>query len=96
MDSRPFTIPRERLAALADDGRFDEHAAHSPSTHLARYGIAAQDDDGVVTASVRIHGQMIEAIVQDAAFLRGSVGQQHARKMSAAVARARAARRTLL
>jgi len=89
-------MPRERLAALADDGTYTEHDARAPSPHLARYGIAAQDDDGVVAASLCIHGRAVEVVAQDARFLGGSVGERHAQKISAAISRARASRRPLL
>ena len=96
MDSRPFITPRERLAALADGGAFTEHDADSPSPHLARHRIVAQDDDGVVAATLAIGGRRFEALAQDARFLRGSVGARHAQKMAAAIARARAGSHPLL
>src|SRR5665213_3248124 len=89
-------MPRERLAALADDGTYTEHDARAPSPHLARYGIAAQDDDGVVAASLCIHGRAVEVVAQDARFLGGSVGERHAQKIGAAIARACASRCPLL
>jgi malonate decarboxylase beta subunit len=82
--------PRARLAALADRGSLVEHDALSPSPHLARFGIAAQADDGVVTASLAIDDVAFEAIAQDAGFLGGSVGARHGAKIAAAIGRARA------
>jgi biotin-independent malonate decarboxylase beta subunit len=96
LDPATFITPRERLHALADDGRFVEHDALAPSPHLMRYGIVPQDDDGAVVATLRVGGNLFEAVAQDARFLRGSVGQRHAQKIAAAIARARAARRPLL
>lgn len=88
--------PRERLAVLADAGSIVEHDAFAPSPHIARYGIAPQDDDGVVTASASIAGQTFEIAAQDARFLRGSVGERHGQKLAAAITRARDAQRPLL
>ncbi|HEV8501885.1 MAG TPA: carboxyl transferase domain-containing protein [Casimicrobiaceae bacterium] len=96
MDTPRTIAPRERLAALADDARFAEHDAVAPSPHLARFGIAAQDDDGVVAATLAIDGRVFEVIAQDARFLRGSAGERHAAKIAAAVGRARAQGRPLL
>ncbi len=96
MDSQHLIAPRERIAALADDGRVVEHDAFAPSPHLARHAIAAQDDDGVVCATVRIGGTQVEVAAQDPRFLRGSVGERHGGKIVAAITRARAARCPLL
>lgn len=96
VDSRHLITPRERICALADDGRLVEHDAFSPSPHLARHGIAAQDDDGIVCATVRVGGVQVEVAAQDPGFLRGSVGERHGGKIIAAIARARAARCPLL
>ena len=49
--------PTARLAAIADGGTAACLDTLRPSLHLARYGIAAQDDDGVVTARLRIDGR---------------------------------------
>jgi biotin-independent malonate decarboxylase beta subunit len=93
----PRTIaPRERLAALADDARFLEHDGVAPSPHLARFGIAAQDDDGVVAATLAVDGRAFEVVAQDARFLGGSAGERHAAKIAAAIERAHAARRPFL
>ncbi len=91
-----FRTPRERLAGLADDGRYLEHEVDTPSPYLARLGIEPQADDGVVAATLTIGGTVFEAVAQDARFLRGSVGARHGGKIAAAIARARAAGRPLL
>jgi malonate decarboxylase beta subunit len=90
------TTPRGRLAALADDGRFVEHERHAPSANLARFGIDAQDDDGIVAATLTIGGRAFEAVAQDPRFLGGSVGERHGMKLAAAIARAVDARRPFL
>ncbi|HET7095899.1 MAG TPA: biotin-independent malonate decarboxylase subunit gamma [Casimicrobiaceae bacterium] len=73
--------PRERIATLADansvrpvDAALE---AVRPSPHLARWGIAAQDDDGVVVARVTMQGEPVLVAAQDERFLRGSVGANH-------------------
>jgi malonate decarboxylase beta subunit len=90
------TTPHAWLRALADDSAFDEHDAHVPSPHLARFGIAPRGDDGIVAATVSIGGRVFEAVAQDAQFLRGSVGERHGAKLATAIARARSSRRPLL
>jgi malonate decarboxylase beta subunit len=74
--------PRERIAAIADpgsaqavDASFD---APRPSPHLARWGIAAQDDDGVVVARGTVEGAPVLVAAQDDRFLGGSAGANHA------------------
>lgn len=81
--------PLERIAALADPGsaRFLPPAGSSP--HLARYGIAAHDDDGVVTARVRVQGAPMLVAAQDERYLAGSVGERHGRALHAMVDDAR-------
>ena len=77
---RPLA-PRERIAALADtnsvrpvDAALE---AARPSPHLARWDIAAQDDDGVVVARATMRGAPVLIAAQDERFLRGSVGANH-------------------
>jgi len=74
--------PRERIAAIADGGSLAPVnaalEAPRPSPHLARWGIAAQDDDGVVVARAKIHGEPVLIAAQDERFLRGSAGANHA------------------
>ena len=96
MDATPTTTPRERLAALADDGHFVEHERYARSVNLARFGIDAQDDDGIVAATLAIGGRAFEAVAQDSRFLGGSVGERHGMKLAAAIARAVDARRPFL
>jgi malonate decarboxylase beta subunit len=73
--------PRERMAAVADpgsvqpvDASFD---APRPSPHLARWRIAARDDDGIVVARATICGANVLMAAQDERFLGGSVGANH-------------------
>jgi malonate decarboxylase beta subunit len=73
--------PCARLAALADGDVVEWLDAPRPSPHLARFGITAQDDDGVVTARLRIRGRTWLAAAQDERFLRGSVGAAHGKAL---------------
>lgn len=92
---RPLS-PSERLAAIADpgsvqpvDASFD---APRPSPHLARWGIAAQDDDGVVIARAAIGGAAVMVAAQDERFLGGSAGANHGDALRRLFVRARAER----
>src|SRR4249919_2616732 len=74
--------PGGRIAALADpgsvspvDASFDAPRA---SPHLARWGIATQDDDGVVVARATIARARVLIAAQDNRFLGGSAGAAHA------------------
>ena len=83
---------RERVERLADDGRVDWLDAARASPHLARFGIAAQDDDGIVTARLRLRGASWLVAAQDERFLGGSVGAAHGDALCALLRRARGER----
>jgi len=74
--------PHERIAAVADrDSMAPVDAVLErprPSPHLARWGIAAQEDDGVAVARATIRGEPVLIAAQDERFLRGSAGANHA------------------
>ena len=74
--------PALRIAALADGGSVAAVNAAldapRPSPHLARWGIAPQDDDGVVVARATIGGAPVLIAAQDERFLGGSAGANHA------------------
>jgi malonate decarboxylase beta subunit len=74
--------PGERIAAIADPGSVAPVdaalSAPRPSPHLARWGIAAHDDDGVVVARATIGGAAVLVAAQDERFLGGSAGANHA------------------
>ncbi len=59
------------------------------SPHLARFGIAAHEDDGLVIARARVHGVPILVAAQDERYLAGSVGERHGAALQAMVATAR-------
>ena len=84
--------PRARIAALDDAGAPRWFEAWRPSPHLADRGLEAQDDDAVVTASVRIGGESWLVAAQDERFLGGSVGAEHAKALRALFVRARSER----
>ena len=71
------STPQERIAALADEGSVQFFPPAGASPHLARYGIPAHDDDGVVVARVRIGGDPAIVAAQDERYLGGSVGERH-------------------
>jgi len=77
----PLT-PAQRIAAIADPGSVAAVdailSAPRPSPHLARWGITAQDDDGVVVARAAIAGGAALIAAQDERFLGGSAGANHA------------------
>lgn len=73
--------PRERIAAIGDPGTVvpvdASFESPRPSPHLARWGIAAQDDDGVTVARAALRGAPVMVAAQDERFLRGSAGAAH-------------------
>ncbi len=92
---RPLS-PRERIAAVADPGSVQSvdasFEAPRPSPHLARWGIAAQDDDGVVVARATLDGAKVLLAAQDERFLGGSAGANHGDTLRRLFVRARAER----
>ncbi len=84
--------PRERIAAIADPGSVApldgglSAPRHSP--HLARWGIAAQEDDGVAIAGATVRGARVFVAAQDEHFLGGSAGALHGQALRALFLRA--------
>ena len=85
--------PAARLAALADPGTLVLDPPVGASRDLARFGIAARDDDGVTTGAAAIDGRAVLVAAQDERFLRGAVGAMHGRALAALAARALVERR---
>lgn len=81
--------PAARIAALADPGSAHFLPPAGASPHLARFGIAPHDDDGIVMARVRVHGAPVIVAAQDEHYLAGSVGERHGKALQAMVATAR-------
>ncbi|MEO8676358.1 MAG: biotin-independent malonate decarboxylase subunit gamma [Casimicrobiaceae bacterium] len=85
--------PCERIAAIADPGGGasvdDALSAPRPSPHLARWGIAAQDDDGIALARATMFGAPVMIAAQDERFLGGSTGANHADALRGLFERAR-------
>ena len=85
--------PRERIAAVGDPGTAApvdaSFEAPRPSPHLARWGIAAQDDDGVAVARAAVRGAPVMIAAQDERFLRGSAGAAHGETLRRLFDRAR-------
>jgi len=90
--------PAERIDALADPGTvasIDEAlAAPRRSSLLTRWGIAAQEDDGVVLARANVFGAPVLFAAQDERFLGGSAGANHGDALRALFERARDLRPT--
>lgn len=88
--------PAARIAALADTGSIDApptgFAASRRSPHLARWGIAAQDDDGIVVARATIGHASVFVAAQDERYLGGTIGANHAAALRALCERARSER----
>ena len=80
--------PLERIDALADAGSVHVFPPAGASPHLARYGIAAHDDDGIVIARVLVHGARMLVAAQDERYLAGTVGERHGRALQAMLAAA--------
>jgi len=85
---RPLS-PAGRIAAIADAGRVAPLDTARASPWLARFGIAPQADDGVVTARIAIGGAPWLVAAQDERFLGGSVGAAHGAALRALFERAR-------
>ncbi|HET7262383.1 MAG TPA: biotin-independent malonate decarboxylase subunit gamma [Casimicrobiaceae bacterium] len=81
---------RERIRSFADPGSVELLPAAGASPHLARFGIAARDDDGIVGARVHVAGLPMLVAAQDASFLGGSVGARHAQALQSLFGLARA------
>ena len=74
------TVAHKRILALLDEGSFVETGA----LVCARYGEAADGrGDGVVSGYGTIDGALVFVYAQDPSFEGGSVGEMHARKISA-------------
>ncbi|HEY3178104.1 MAG TPA: biotin-independent malonate decarboxylase subunit gamma [Casimicrobiaceae bacterium] len=90
---RPLPPPA-RIAALADAGRMTSLDSPRSSRYLDRFGLAAQDDDGVTTARMDVAGATVLVAAQDEGFLRGSVGANHGEALRELFARAERERPT--
>jgi malonate decarboxylase beta subunit len=81
--------PAARIAALGDPGSVEYFPPAGASPHLARFGIVAQEDDGIVIARARVHGAPVFIGAQDERYLAGSVGERHGAALLTMVAAAR-------
>ena len=84
--------PAERFVARADADSVAGLAPAGASTHLARFGIAAREDDGIVVARARLAGAPVFVVAQDETYLAGSVGERHGAALRATFEAARAER----
>ena len=71
-------IPLARLAALADAADLDLLPPAGASPHVVRWDILPAIDDGLVCARLRVDALRVMAMAQDARFLGGSIGANHA------------------
>jgi len=69
--------PRMRITALADPDSVQFFPPTGASPHIARFGMVAHDDDGIVVARIRLGGSPMLVAAQDESFLAGSVGERH-------------------
>jgi malonate decarboxylase beta subunit len=76
-------LPARRIKALADKDGLKWFPPAGASPHLARFGIGAHDDDGIVVARARLGGAPIFIAAQDERFLAGSVGERHGHALQA-------------
>ena len=78
--------PARRLAALFDDGQYEELDA-LVRHQAGKWGMdrKAYDGDGVAVATGRVHGQPAVAFAQDRRFMGGSLGEAHALKICKAM-----------
>ncbi len=84
--------PAARITAVADPGSAHFLPPAGASPHLARFGIPAHEDDGIVIARARVHGAPMLVAAQDEHYLAGSVGERHGKALQAMVATARGER----
>ena len=84
--------PAERIVSLADADSVEWLAPAGASPHLARFGIAAREDDGIVVARARLAGAPVFVVAQDETYLAGSVGERHGAALRATFEAARAER----
>ncbi|HET9668631.1 MAG TPA: biotin-independent malonate decarboxylase subunit gamma [Casimicrobiaceae bacterium] len=75
--------PLARIGAIADVGSVVARPALGPSPHVARFGLALRDDDGVAIASAKLGGAPVMIGAQDARYLAGSVGERHGHALAA-------------
>jgi malonate decarboxylase beta subunit len=75
--------PASRIALLADPNSVRKFPAAGASPHLARFGIAAHEDDGIVSARATLAGAPVFVVAQDERYLAGSVGERHAQALRA-------------
>ena len=90
---------RERLAGLLDAASFAEFLppeARASSPHLARFGLPAAFDDGVVVGHGRLDGRPVLAAAQEGRFMGGTFGEVHGAKLTGLLRAARGGERPVL
>ena len=80
--------PRERLAALLDQGHFQELAGpfdRIGSPWLQQQGLVPQSDDGVIAVRGSVDGHAVVAIAIEGGFEGGSIGEVGGAKIATAL-----------
>lgn len=74
---------RERVAALVDDGSFDEVGLFV-THHATAFGMQGKNlpADGVITGAASVHGRLVHLASQDFTVAGGSAGEMHSIKVA--------------
>lgn len=74
---------RERVAALVDEGSFDEVGLFV-THHASAFGMQGKNlpADGVVTGAASVHGRLVHLASQDFTVAGGSAGEMHSIKVA--------------
>ncbi len=74
---------RERVAALVDEGSFDEVGLFV-THHSASFGMQGKNlpADGVITGAASVHGRLVHLASQDFTVAGGSAGEMHSVKVA--------------
>jgi acetyl-CoA carboxylase carboxyltransferase component len=83
---------RQRVAALADDGSFQESGSRAHPRPTAFGSAGHRPGDGVVSGVARVDGRPVGLYAQEPGVLGGSLGEVHARKVARVLDRAGRAR----
>jgi malonate decarboxylase beta subunit len=91
MSSYQEATARQRIAAMLDDGSFDEFLPPQMrivSPHLHQLDAPVSFDDGVVVGRGTIEGRRVFIAAQEGGFMGGAVGEVHGAKLAGMLRRA--------
>ncbi|MCB8881433.1 biotin-independent malonate decarboxylase subunit beta [Acidisoma cellulosilytica] len=83
---------RQRLAALVDDGSFEEFLgpeAREASPHLGLFDLPRQFDDGIIVGRAKLSGKSVLVAAQEGRFMGGAFGEVHGAKLTGLLRAAR-------